>query len=121
MINHIKARIDKMQQNRLLGDRDKTINYIISECSKFAQKEYKTRHDLVGKVIHWELCNQSKFDQINRWYMYNPASVQENERHKPLGDFNIQTDHLVSASRPNLTIIYKKKEIFQNCGLCCSC
>ena len=42
-INHIKARIDKMQQNskcRLCGDRDETINNIISECSKLAQKEY---------------------------------------------------------------------------------
>ena len=47
--------MDKMQQNgkcRLCGDRDETINHIISECSKLAQKEYKTRHDWVGKVIH---------------------------------------------------------------------
>ena len=37
--NHIKARIDKMQQNskcRLCGDRGETINHIISECSKLA-------------------------------------------------------------------------------------
>ena len=27
------------------------INYIISECSKLAQKEYKTRFDCVGNVI----------------------------------------------------------------------
>ena len=41
--NHIKARIDKTQQNskcRLCGDRDETINHIINECSKLAQKEY---------------------------------------------------------------------------------
>ena len=53
--NHIKARIDKTQQNskfRLCGNRDETINHIISECSKLAQKEYKTRHDWVGNVIH---------------------------------------------------------------------
>ena len=46
--NHIKVRIDKMQQNSkcsLYGGRDKTINHIISECSKIAQKEYKTRYD----------------------------------------------------------------------------
>ena len=38
--NHIKARIDKTQQKskcRLCGDRDETINHIISECSKLAQ------------------------------------------------------------------------------------
>ena len=55
-INNIKARIDKTQQNskcRLCGDRDETINHIISECSKLAQREYKARHDWVGKVIHW--------------------------------------------------------------------
>ena len=32
------------------------INRIISECSKLAQKEYKTRHDWVGKVIHRKMC-----------------------------------------------------------------
>ena len=41
--NHIKSRIDKTQQNskcRLCGDKDETINHIISECSKLAEKEY---------------------------------------------------------------------------------
>ena len=37
--------------------------------------------------------------------MYNPTSVQENETHKLLWDFDIQTDHLFSARRPNLIII----------------
>ena len=49
--NHIKARIDKTQQNsrcRLHGNRDKIINHIICECSKLAQKEYKTGHDWQG-------------------------------------------------------------------------
>ena len=50
---------DKMRQKskcRICGDRDETINHIISECCKLAQKGYKTRHDWVGKVIHRELC-----------------------------------------------------------------
>ena len=53
--NHIKARIDKTQGNskcRLCGDRDETINHIISESSKLAQKEYKARHDWGGNVIY---------------------------------------------------------------------
>ena len=53
--NHIKARIDTTQQNskcRLCGDRDETINHIISECCKLVHREYKARHDWVGKVIH---------------------------------------------------------------------
>ena len=30
---------------KLYGDRDETINRIISECNKLAHKEYKTRQD----------------------------------------------------------------------------
>ena len=85
--NNIKARIDKTQQNskcRLCGDRDETINRIISGCSKLAQKEYKTRHDGVGKVIHREMCKKFKFDYANKWYMHNPVPVLENNTHKLL-------------------------------------
>ena len=104
------------------GASDKTINHIISECRKLAQKEYKTGH---GKVIPWEVCKKFKFDHTNKWYMHNPTSVQDNDTQKLLWDFDIQTDHLVSARRPDLIIIKKKKkkkkkrENLQNCGLCC--
>ena len=109
--NHIKARIDKTQQNRLCSDRDETINHIINECNKLAQKEYKARHDWVGKVIHWEMCRKFQFDHTNKWYMHNPAPVLENDTHKLLWDFNIQTDHLIPARRPDLIIINKKMRI----------
>ena len=111
--NHIKARIDKPQQNskcRLCGDRDETTNHIISECSKLAKKEYKARHDWVGKVVHWEMYKKLKFDHANKWYMDNPAPVLENDTHKLLRDFDIQTDYLISARRPDLKIINKKRK-----------
>ena len=112
--NHIKARIDKTQQNskcRLCGDRDETINDIISECSKLAQKEYKARHDWVGKVIHWEMCRKFQFDHTNKWYMNNLAPVLQNDSLKLVWNFNIQTDHLIPARRPDLIIINKRKRI----------
>ena len=111
--NLIKARIDKTQQNSkcgLCGDRDETINHIISECSKLAQKEYKTRHDWVGKVIHWETFKKFRFDHTNKWYMHNPAPVLENVTHKLLWEFDTHTDHLILARRPDLIIINKKRE-----------
>ena len=37
------------------------IDPIMGESCKLAQKEYKTRPDLVGKVIHWELRKKLKF------------------------------------------------------------
>ena len=41
--------------------------------------------------------------------MRNPAPVLENDTHKVLWDFDMQTDHLISARRPDLIIINKKK------------
>ena len=41
--------------------------------------------------------------------MHNPASILENDTHKLLLDFDIHTDHLISARRPELIIINKKK------------
>ena len=76
-----------------------TINHIISECSKLVQKEYKTRHDWGGKVIHWELCKKMKFDHPRKWYMYKPESILKNEAHKIIWDFEIQTNQLISARR----------------------
>ena len=42
--------------------------------------------------------------------MHNPAPVLENDSHKLVWDFNIQTDHLIQARRIDLIIINKKKE-----------
>ena len=97
---------------RLCGDRDETINHIISECSKIALKQYKTRHDWVGKVIHWEMCKKFKFDRTNKWYMHNTAPIRENDTHKILWDFDIHTDHLIATRRPDLVVIKNKKREF---------
>ena len=43
--------------------------------------------------------------------MHNPVPVLENDTHKLLWDFNIQTDHIIPARRPDLMIINKKKRI----------
>ena len=49
--------------------------------------------------------------------MYNPEFVLENETHKLLWDFEIQTDHLISARRPDLQIV-SNKENLQTRGHC---
>ena len=89
----------------LCGNRDETINHIISEYSKLAQMEYKTRYHWVRKVIHWKLCKKLKFDHIIKLYMHKLESVLENETHKIHWDFTIQIDHLIPTKRPDLVII----------------
>ena len=54
-LNYIKAEINYTQQNskcRLCGEREETINHVISKCCKLAPKKYKPRTEWEGKVIH---------------------------------------------------------------------
>ena len=43
--------------------------------------------------------------------MHNPVPVRENDTHKLLWDFNIQTNHLILARRQDLIIINKRNRI----------
>ena len=61
-------------------------------------------------VIYRGLRKKFEFDHTNKWYMHNPTSVLENDTHKLQRDFDIQTDHLISARRPDLKIINNKKK-----------
>ena len=60
-------------------------------------------------MILWEMCKKLKFDHTNKWYMHIPAPVLENNTHELLWDFDIHTDHRITARRPDLIIINKKK------------
>ena len=74
--NYFKVKIDNTKQNsrcRLCRDRDETVNHIISECSKLTQKEYKSRHDWVGKVIQWESRKKLEFDRSNKCINQNSS------------------------------------------------
>ena len=46
--------------------------------------------------------------------MHNQPAALENNTHKRLWDFDMHTDHLISARRPDLIIINKKREIAKN-------
>ena len=55
--NCIKYNIDKTAESplcRMCGTRNETISQIVSKCGKLAQKEYKWRHDSVGRYVHWQ-------------------------------------------------------------------
>ena len=51
----VKAKIDKSQGDslcRMCRKVDESIDHIVIGCSKLAQKEYKRRHDNLGKILH---------------------------------------------------------------------
>ena len=41
---------------------DESIDHIVSGCSKLAQKEYKKKHDSLGKIVHWKLARKFNFE-----------------------------------------------------------
>ena len=45
--------------------------------------------------------------------MYNPAPVLENEMHKLLWDFEVQTNYAISGRRPDFIIVKKKRELLE--------
>ena len=111
--NLVKAQIDKTQKDtlcRLCKKADKSINHVVSGCSKLAQ-EYKRRHDNLGKIVHWKLARKCNFEAGDKWYEHEPKSVLENEDYKILisRDFSIQTDHVIEARKPGLVVVDKKR------------
>ena len=90
-------------------DEEDNNNKQIRETSKLAQKEYNIRYDWVKKVINKKLCNKFKFDHTNKWYIHKPVLVRETETQKILLDFEIQTDNLITARRPDKKKKKKKR------------
>ena len=88
---------------------DGSIDHIVNGCSKLALKEYKRRHDNLGKIVHWKLARKCNFEAGDKWYENEPESVLENEDYKILLDFSIWTDHVIEAPRPDLVVVDKKE------------
>ena len=49
--------------------------------------------------------------------MHNPAPVLENDMHKLLWDFEIHTNHLISARRPDFIVINKQTKKKRICKI----
>ena len=54
--------------------------------------------------------NNNKKKNKKKWYIHNQVSVLENETHKTVWDFGIQTDHLISARQQVLVMVNNKKK-----------
>ena len=55
----MKFHIDKTGESplcRMCRVENETVSHIVSQCKMLAQKEYKKRHDNVGRYIHWKIC-----------------------------------------------------------------
>ena len=108
--NYVKHKIDKTSENplcRMCNERGETVQHIICECKKLAQREYKRRHDNIAKLVHWKLCEKYNLEKHEKWYEHVPEGVVENEEVKLIWDINIQCDNVIEARRPDLILVNK--------------
>ena len=111
--NYIKYNINKSGKStlcRICCTRNETISHIVSECGKLAQKNYKLRHDSVGRYVHWQFCEKLGFNSARLWYEHEQESVVENENFKILWDFIIQCEHMIEARRPDIVVVNEVKK-----------
>ena len=93
----------------LCADRQ-TVNHLLGECPKLAQKEYRRRHDGVAKALHWDLCGQYEFERSDKWYEHSPENVDDDEKGKLLWDVSIQTDKKLDHNRPDIVLVDKQSK-----------
>ena len=52
-----------------------------------------------------------EFDVKEKWYEHEPDAVRENNDFHILSDFEVQTDHVVEAKRPDMIVTEKQNNI----------
>ena len=68
---YVKRKVDKTVQSplcRILDKKRESISHIVSEYEKLARKEYKRRHDIVSRIVHWKLCEKYNLKRSGKWY-----------------------------------------------------
>ena len=96
---------------RLCGEKDETVEHLVSACSKLAQIQYKQRHDKVASIIHWRLCKKYGIPVQRDWYKHEIQKIIESSSVKILWDFSIQTDKVIKARRPDIVVVDKVKKV----------
>ena len=112
--NYTNYKIDKTLENplsRMCDERGETVQHIICECEKLAQREYKRTHDTVAKLVHWKLCEKHNLERKEKWYEHCPEGTVEDDGVKLICDINIQCDNVIEVRRPNLILSDRKAKL----------
>ena len=107
--------------------------------NKLVQKEYKSRHDCVGKVIQREQCKISKFDHKNiirprEWYaqtslgfwhtnwspnvdrVTRPSDIQQKKENLPNSGLCISVNHQVKIKKKSFLDLVRKLKNMEHEG-----
>ena len=97
------------EQCRVCGNALETVMHIATECSVLAPTEYMQRHNAVAQYLHFRLLQIHGSDMRSKqWYEHQPEKVTATATGKILWDFNIYTDRLIPARRPDIVVLNMK-------------
>lgn len=91
---------------QLCGMGVENVTHIINVCGMLSQKEYKLQH--------YKLASHLKLVLMLKW-----ASLQKvikNDQVKILWNFDIKTDRILEAIKPDITVVDKERQLPHRCG-----
>ena len=103
-----------VEKCRACNEHPETVAHIVSGCPRIAQTLYLKRHNAVAATVHWGLCEATGFERAEHWWQHQPETALENESFKLLYDFNVLTDKKITARRPDIIVVDKKKQTYNN-------
>ena len=114
-VNSIKVNIDGQDGSplcRMCGKTNETVQHLVSGCTVLAGTKYMTRHDIVGKQIHWLLLKKYSIPVADKWYQHVPQTVIESCGGDVViyWDKPIVTDRKVTHNKPDVVVIERKEK-----------
>lgn len=108
-MNLIRKNIDDLEvseKQAMCGKRNDSITHLIAGCKKLSQKEYRQWQQKIARIVHLKLCQNLGLADEVKWYNKKREGVLENDV-KILWHFNIQTNHVIQSSRPDMVRLYR--------------
>ena len=90
---------------RVCGMVPEYVDHLLSSCTPLAATMYKQRHDRVASIVHWSPLKRFNLSVSRNYWDHIPSAVVESSDVKLLWDFNIYTDHVLAARRPDIVVI----------------
>ena len=65
---------------RLCGRFDETIDHLVSGCPELAKTDYTHRHNQAAAHMHWKVCKEFGIEMMERWHEHEPKpTVTKND------------------------------------------
>ena len=84
---------------------------IVAGCPRMGRSVYLERYNTFVSAFHWNVCLLCGFPCSDQWWCHQLEAVLDNFDHKLLYDFNIFTDHRITARRPDLVLVDKQQRL----------